>query len=211
MFGGLYITPLILVFFVYKIYTVEIINIELLRQHDLVADNDNNFEVILDEEMLYFNRVPKTGSENFVFILQKLSEMNGFRHSRFGNPHSRRLNFTEQEKHVHKVLGLSKPLSYDRHVYFVDFRRFFGTNPIWFSMVRNPVEKFASRFYYARQIPNLVARKKEEIAKLFGNKSDQVFEMWKNLSVEECVLRGFDECVLRIGHFYDLSIVSANN
>ena len=42
-----------------------------------------------DGDFLYYNRVPKTGSENFAFVLKKLSEMNGFHHQRHGDPDNR--------------------------------------------------------------------------------------------------------------------------
>ena len=45
-----------------------------------------------------------------------------------------------------------RPISYDRHFYFVDFRRFRQRNPVYFSLVRDPVAKFESKFYYSRNI-----------------------------------------------------------
>ncbi len=37
------------------------------------------------------------------------------------------------------------PMTYQRHVYFVDFEDFGRTNPIWFSLVREPIAKFESK------------------------------------------------------------------
>lgn len=47
-------------------------------------------------DILYFNRVPKTGSENFVFLLEKLGERNGFDHSRYRNPDHRAVSKAKQ-------------------------------------------------------------------------------------------------------------------
>ena len=47
------------------------------------------------EDILYFNRVPKTGSENFVTLLQALQHWNGsqnFHHVRFPSPQPRRIS-----------------------------------------------------------------------------------------------------------------------
>lgn len=38
-----------------------------------------------------------------------------------------------------------RPLSYDRHVYFVDFTDFGRKNPIYFSLVREPISKYESK------------------------------------------------------------------
>ncbi len=42
-------------------------------------------------------------------------------------------------------LSSGLPVAYDRHVYFVDFRDFGRRNPIYYSMVREPVAKFESK------------------------------------------------------------------
>ena len=36
----------------------------------------------MNRHALFFNRVPKTGSENMVFILQRLAEVGGWEHKR---------------------------------------------------------------------------------------------------------------------------------
>ncbi len=109
---------------------------------DSITNRHNN----IDGNILFFNRVPKTGSENFVHILQLLSLTNGFWHVRYGSPEPRRLNNNTQMKQIRKIQQLhERPLSYDRHVYFIDFRKFGSPNPLYFAMVRDPVEKFQSR------------------------------------------------------------------
>ena len=47
--------------------------------------------------------------------------------------------------------------AYDRHVHFIDFRNFIGNStgnyqPIWFSVIRDPIEKFVSRYNYNRYL-----------------------------------------------------------
>ena len=47
----------------------------------------------------------------------------------------------------------SQFLFWDRHLYFFDFQDHgVDRNPIWFNMVRDPVAKLTSRYYFQRQI-----------------------------------------------------------
>ncbi|GFG29961.1 hypothetical protein Cfor_07915, partial [Coptotermes formosanus] len=50
----------------------------------------------LSDHVLFFNRVPKTGSEMLVLLLQWLQGLNGFRHIRLGGGSIRKLNRMQQ-------------------------------------------------------------------------------------------------------------------
>lgn len=50
------------------------------------------------DRVLFFNRVPKAGSEMLVLLLQWLQGVNGFRHVRLPGGEKRRLNLVEQVK-----------------------------------------------------------------------------------------------------------------
>jgi len=50
----------------------------------------------LSDHVVFFNRVPKTGSEMLVLLLQWLQGMNGFRHIRLGGGSTRKLNRMQQ-------------------------------------------------------------------------------------------------------------------
>ena len=50
----------------------------------------------LSDHVVFFNRVPKTGSEMLVLLLQWLQGMNGFRHIRLGGGGVRKLNRMQQ-------------------------------------------------------------------------------------------------------------------
>ena len=65
--------------------------------HGNVLIDEEELSVLGDmrEDILYFNRVPKTGSENFVTLLQALQNWNGsqnFHHVRFPSPQPRRIS-----------------------------------------------------------------------------------------------------------------------
>ena len=70
--------------------------------------------------------------------------------------------------------SMATPLSFDRHVYFVDFETFGFEAPVWFSVVRDPVRKFVSRFRYAR-----VGGKSGLFEKLVRNNASSVFGLTK--------------------------------
>ena len=50
----------------------------------------------LDNDVLIFNRVPKTGSENMAYVIKELSAVNNFTHIRYGNPDHRLISRKEQ-------------------------------------------------------------------------------------------------------------------
>lgn len=104
---------------------------------------------VLSDHVLFFNRIPKTGSEMFVLLLQWLQGANGFRHVRLGGSNTRRLGLGEQEGLVEEVIRIVRkeavPVSFDRHVYFTNFSAFDQQSPIFLNLVRNPIDKVVSR------------------------------------------------------------------
>ena len=54
----------------------------------------------LDEDVLFFSRVPKTGSEMMVRLLFRLAERNNFTHVRYGAPQPRKLPEKDQVMRV---------------------------------------------------------------------------------------------------------------
>ncbi|CAB3365002.1 Hypothetical predicted protein [Cloeon dipterum] len=141
-------------------------------------------------EVLFFNRVPKSGSEMLVLLISWLQSRNGFRHYRLpggraGN--DRRLSTQRQEEVVSTINEIKSastvPTSFDRHIYFTNFSSYGYQNPIYINLIRDPVDKMISRFYYA----DLKKRKEAQ-------------------QFEECVAAGAPECRFINGHLYDLAI-----
>merc|ERR1712226_348643 len=85
------------------------------KQESTTTENKHRILMFPEEkDILYFNRVPKTGSENMVLILQNLAEKNGFVHKRYGNPRLRQISAKAQENHAQSVISIPhRPLSYD--------------------------------------------------------------------------------------------------
>jgi len=158
------------------------------------------------EDVFYFNRIPKTGSENFVYILRALSRDNHFTHYRFGKPDPRHLTESEQKIHVNRVLSKPyRPLSYDRHVHFIDFSTFNESMPIWFSIMRDPIDKFVSRYYYNRggkaPLYDKMVQRNDSIVRGVTK------EVWRTKDIVECIFDDTDsECNLQPGTLADLAM-----
>lgn len=156
----------------------------------------------MNERILFFNRVPKSGSEMLVLLLQWLQGDNIFRHIRLKNSVNRFLSFDEQLELAaeigEKLHDTTEPhVSFDRHVYFTNFTNLGLKMPLYLNLIRDPVEKLESRFYYARVTPRPGA------ATPPGYK-------WpdppKYATLEDCILDHGGECTFLTGHRYDLTI-----
>ncbi|XP_063233664.1 heparan sulfate 2-O-sulfotransferase 1 [Bacillus rossius redtenbacheri] len=124
-----------------------------------VPDSARNSVVI-------YNRVPKTGSTSFVGVAYDLCKQNGFRvlHINItGNMHAlslaNQLRFAENVSHWDAI----KPAFYHGHVAFVDFLKFGVNQPIYINIIRKPLDRLVSYYYFLRYgddfRPHLIRRK----------------------------------------------------
>ncbi|XP_042887556.1 heparan sulfate 2-O-sulfotransferase pipe-like [Penaeus japonicus] len=156
----------------------------------------------INDRMLFFNRVPKSGSEMLVLLLQWLQGQNTFRHIRLRNSVRRYLSHGEQldlaAEIGEKIFESAEPrLSFDRHVYFTNFSTLGLKMPVYLNLIRDPVEKAASRFYYSRVTP----RPGAVTPAGYHLPAPPRFS-----TLEECVAAHDPECVFISGQKYDLSI-----
>ncbi|XP_047476009.1 heparan sulfate 2-O-sulfotransferase pipe-like [Penaeus chinensis] len=156
----------------------------------------------VNARMLFFNRVPKSGSEMLVLLLQWLQGQNTFRHIRLRNSVRRFLSRDEQLELAaevgEKIFESAEPrLSFDRHVYFTNFSTLGLKMPVYLNLIRDPVEKAASRFYYSRVTPRP------------GAMTPAGYHLPpppRYSALEECVAAHDPECTFVSGQQYDLSI-----
>lgn len=135
-----------------------------------------------------YNRVPKCGSTTLLTLLRRLSARNGFRHLHCRTYDKRILTSDEQVEFVEEVMSMKAPCSYDRHIYFLDFEEFGHANPTYVNMIRDPVDRIASSFYYSRAI---AARRSDPKLRKAPR--------WLRETFEECVQRGGDGCCFAEG------------
>ena len=120
----------------------------------LSASDELNLELINSANTtraLIYNRVSKCASTTMLELIRRLSRRNGFHHAHSTVYNKRHLNSTEQEQLVAKVMKLSKrkkPYLFDRHVHMLNFTEFGYPQPTYINIVRDPVERFVSAYYY---------------------------------------------------------------
>ena len=97
-------------------------------------------------------------------------------------------------------LGLRS--SFQAHLYFIDFRNYTDTakNPIYFSSIRDPVQRFVSQFFYPRIY-------KRHYSVLVEANSSQVHGLsekeWRNKDINQCILARDPECKFVEGEIRD--------
>ena len=92
------------------------------------------------------------------------------------------------------------------HFHFFDFSEFGAKNPIYFNVVRDPVARFISYYYYARKggIADFNSKKRNEpeVYKLISN-----YTLWLQLDFNECIEKEIYDCNFTERTRRDLSIV----
>ncbi|PSN40983.1 Heparan sulfate 2-O-sulfotransferase pipe [Blattella germanica] len=141
-------------------------------------------------DVIFFNRVPKVGSQTFMELLRRLSMKNhfGFHRDHIQRVETIRLTPTDQLNLATHVTNYAPPSVYVKHVCFTNFTQFGLPEPIYVNLVRDPIERVISWYYYVRAPWYYVERK-------------QAFPdiplpdpHWLKKDFETCVLRGDREC-----------------
>lgn len=112
-----------------------------------------------NESIVIFNRVPKCGSESLHKIMEILSAKNNFtvyddEHTKKGVEITYLAEKSDRKAFVdmfYKEPNLKLPCVYTKHANFLEFEEFNQTTPIYINIVRDPVERILSWYYYTRQ------------------------------------------------------------
>ncbi|KAJ0178213.1 hypothetical protein K1T71_006036 [Dendrolimus kikuchii] len=141
-------------------------------------------------ELLFFNRVPKVGSQTFMELLRRLSMRNQFDFNRdtVQRVETIRLSPADQQILVSLVSAHTPPASYIKHVCYTNFTRFGYPAPIYVNVVRDPVERVISWYYYVRAPWYYVERKRAFPDLPLPDPA------WLKKDFETCVLSGDREC-----------------
>jgi len=173
------------------------IEIENLRQHyestgelkSLNAWALNNTR-LAESQILIFNRVPKVGSVMFMNLLEMLGERNHF--SGYKDVQQLvapiHLDLEDQRKMAEALSELPQPAAYSKHLCYTNFSRFGLPKPIYINMVRTPVERVISWFYYVRS-PWYYIQRTQNFAEAPLPDID-----WISMDFETCVLANNSEC-----------------
>lgn len=99
-------------------------------------------------------QIPKTGSTTFTnaiaYDLCKINNFNAIHINTTKNVNN--LNLVDEAAFVRNVSTWKerKPAFYHGHLFYVDFTRFGYPNPIYINVVREPLERFVSYYYFLR-------------------------------------------------------------
>ena len=111
------------------------------------------------------HRIPKTGSENLAYLIKHLSERNNFKHKRYSRKGRGSLRPEQVKRMERRLCDSRNPTLTDGHIHFLPLPRC-GKTISWITMVckfvfqnyqfnltqvRDPVEMFISRYFYARR------------------------------------------------------------
>lgn len=142
------------------------------------------------QEVIFFNRVPKVGSQTFMELLRRLSIRNefGFHQDRVQRVETIRLAPEDQLRLAALVSGYESPSVYIKHVCFTNFSEFELPEPIYVNIVRDPVERVISWYYYIRAPWYYVERK------LAFPDMPLPDPKWLKKDFETCVLSNDREC-----------------
>lgn len=127
-----------------------------------------------------YNRVGKCGSRTMIQLMVTLSRQNNF--SVIGSTQHQLLNIglREQVEFVDFITQLQPPFIYHHHLHYVDFKRFGSLQPIYINLIRDPLARLVSGYYFRR----------------FGDYREG-HRTWNFKGTNEVKNETFDECVLK--------------
>lgn len=131
--------------------------------------------------LILYARVPKCGGRSLIGVMQKLSMRNNFfideDYIYYGPTPMSMRNLTDA---VHAVAKMQPPRITHPHLPFINFERFGYRNPVYISIVRDPVEKAVSHYYFS----------------IYGDHTP-VHDLWPENAVpniSHCILSGNPNC-----------------
>ena len=113
-----------------------------------------------EANLVFFNRVPKVGSQTMISLLQRMQQFNNFTHftdsaelkAQFGEKTT--LRSVEEKRQYCEMFAknFSEPSSYSKHISFFHFHDCGPQykQPIYVNFVREPVQRIISWYYYIR-------------------------------------------------------------
>lgn len=141
-------------------------------------------------DILFFNRAAKVGSEALIQLLYKLEDYNNINvdHNGPKMPAKKQMKRWEQNQIAEEIIDLGAESAYMAHINYIDFKEFDLPKPIYINLVRDPVERVISWYFYARgSYKNAIEYRKNPEKKM---KSAD----WYKKNFNECVRSGDEEC-----------------
>ncbi|TRY71697.1 hypothetical protein TCAL_01018 [Tigriopus californicus] len=160
------------------------------------------------KDVLFFNRVPKVGSQTVMGLLKTLSIDNNFAHyvddAQIKQLAGEKTILPIQDQHNYARMfmeNFTEPSVYNKHISFIDFETLGSEyyRPIYMNFVREPVQRVISWYYYIRapwyQFESDDKGNYKRMKPMFAGKAFPL-----KLSYDECVLGQYQECRYIPGH-----------
>ncbi|XP_070554191.1 uronyl 2-sulfotransferase-like [Ptychodera flava] len=132
-------------------------------------------------DRLIYNRVGKCGSRTMLAVTEKTSHLNDFYLVKSQEFHGRTVSENEEAELVSEIMNITPPFLYNRHLDYINFEKHgIEDAPMYINLIRDPVERKISSFYYLR----------------FGDvqRLRETTKRDTNVTFDECVLDMHDEC-----------------
>ncbi|XP_069091284.1 uronyl 2-sulfotransferase [Pleurodeles waltl] len=134
-----------------------------------------------------YNRVGKCGSRTVVLLLRILSEKHGFNLVTSEIHNKTRLTKSEQMELIRNVSTAEQPYLFTRHVHFLNFSRFGAEQPVYINIIRDPVNRFLSNYFFRRF--GDWRGEQNHMIRTPGMKEEERY-----LDINECILGNHAEC-----------------
>ncbi|XP_028415482.1 uronyl 2-sulfotransferase-like [Dendronephthya gigantea] len=142
-------------------------------------------------ERIVYNRVPKCGSRSTLSLFKILAVKNKYRVIEPALNYPYQLERNDQIRISNLMSALRTPFLYHRHMHYIDFETFSGPQVAYINLIRDPVSRAVSHFYFRRYGDNLL--NKTRVKRSIRN---------QDMTYDECVLKQETECVGNWGIFF---------
>ncbi|KAH8408064.1 hypothetical protein KR222_008435, partial [Zaprionus bogoriensis] len=131
-------------------------------------------------DYILFNRLEKVGSQSMTKLLGQLGKLHGFTAYRNEIPPTKKIlkTWSEETTFAEELMELEEPGAYVEHMNWINFTAHEFPRPIYINLVRNPIQKVISAYYYKRhpviyansllRNPNKPTQKKEFFDRSFN-------------------------------------------
>ncbi|XP_055843998.1 heparan sulfate 2-O-sulfotransferase pipe isoform X3 [Episyrphus balteatus] len=157
---------------------------------ELNAANLNN-TAKAEIDILFFNRVPKVGSQSLMELMKRLTKINGYITVRDKPREMETILVTEGRAYqiADEIMELKEPAAYSKHIAYLNFTQLDFPKPIYINLVRDPIERLASWFYYIRA-PWYIADRRKHFPKTVLPAAE-----WLEKDFATCLRESDPECV----------------
>lgn len=103
-------------------------------------------------DILFFNRMEKVGSQSMSAFLTTLSKINDFIPHRNAQYQFKKIIETPEEvqEFAEELINLPEASSYVEHTNWINFTKLELPRPIYMNLIRHPIQKVMSAYYYLR-------------------------------------------------------------